>query len=91
MWFHASLQCSVCSLRTYGHGPLWSVQICRITGNLCLNQVRQIAYQGGGEWQGNRGGEAAAGSDLWHSNCTVKCLVDMEEVIGGIKLWIYSC
>lgn len=32
----------------------------------------------------SRGGEnaaAAAGSDLWHSNCTVKYSMDMEEVV----------
>lgn len=23
---------------------------------------------------------AAAGGDLWHSNCTVSCWLDMEEV-----------
>lgn len=37
---------SVNTMRTYGYGPLWSVQINWITGNLGLNQVRQIAYQG---------------------------------------------
>lgn len=39
---------SVNTMRTYGYGPLWSVQINWITGNLGLNQVRQIAYQGVG-------------------------------------------
>lgn len=30
---------------------------------------------------GEKAAAAAAGSDLWHSNCTVKCSMDMEEVI----------
>lgn len=68
---------SVNRVRTYGKRPLWSVQICWITGNLCLNQVRQIAYQGGGGLGGAAAAAAAAGSDLWHSNCTVKCSMDM--------------
>lgn len=40
------------------------------------------------------GGEkaAAAGGDLWHSKCTVKCsLHGYGGSDRGIKLWIYSC
>lgn len=34
---------------------------------------------------------AAAGNDLWHSNCTVEMLCGYGGHDGGIKLWIYSC
>lgn len=33
--------------------------------------------RGGGE----KGAAVEAGSDLWHSNCTVKCTMDMEDAI----------
>lgn len=33
--------------------------------------------RGGGE----KGAAVEAGSDLWDSNCTVKCAMDMEDAI----------
>lgn len=30
---------------------------------------------------GEKGAAGEAGSDLWHSNCTVKCAMDMEDAI----------
>ena len=42
---------SVNRVRTHGARALWSVQICWITCDLCLNQVRQIAYRGGERMQ----------------------------------------
>lgn len=42
---------SVNRVRTHGARALWSVQIGWITGDLFLNQVRQIAYRGGERMQ----------------------------------------
>lgn len=57
---------------------LYSGQIWWIMGTLWLNQGRQsVWWEGGGE----KGAAVEAGSDLWHSNCTVKCAMDMEDAI----------
>lgn len=48
-----------------------------IMGTLWLNQGKQSVWWEGGE----KGAAVEAGSDLWHSNCTVKCTMDMEDAI----------
>lgn len=42
--------------------------------------------------EGGEKAAAAAGGDLWHSHCTVKCSLHGHGGSDrGIKLWIYSC
>lgn len=63
---------SVNRVKTHGERALWSVQICWIMGDPAWTRSDKLHIKGG------ENAAAAAGSDLWHSNCTGKRSMDME-------------